>query len=102
MASVGEESHPLFLKVEQLCLVGESSKMCLIRGSEKAVLGAPERWACVCSAGARACAESGLRPIDAELHLLSGKDEDPRRRAWPLFCSTEFFVACKRQLKCTL
>lgn len=64
--------------------------------------GPREVGVCVQHAGARVCAESGLRPIDAELHLLLGKDEDPRRRAWPLFCSTVFFVACKRQLKCTL
>lgn len=53
LASVGDESHPLFLRVGQLCLAGESSKMCLIRGSKKAILVAPEVRGCVHCAHAR-------------------------------------------------
>lgn len=89
----------MFLKVEQFGLVGESSKMCLIRGSEKAVLQAPERWACVCRARARehARAASARRPLHTELHPMSGCR--PRTRAWPPFWSAVFPVACKGQLK---
>lgn len=66
LASIGDESHPLFLKVEQLCLVGESPKMCLIRGSKKAILVAPERWAGVCTARMRerVCLELAQSDID--------------------------------------
>lgn len=43
LAIVGDGSHPLFLKIEQLCLLGESSKMCLI-----SQLSPPQRGKSVC------------------------------------------------------
>ena len=82
--------------------MGESSKMCLIRGSKKAVLVAPERRASVCTEYMRKsmCREYMLSPFYTELHPVPSCY--PRTTASPPFWSIVSFLASKNQLNYTV